>query len=177
MTGLWERISGALGWVDPDEYEDEFEAYELMPEEMEDDAWEHFDPREVEETDETTTERRNPGHLGSRHRVVSLPGGSSGQPVRVAVAKPTGFDSVQEIADKLKKRVGVVVNVEQIDRSVARRIIDFLSGTVYSLDGQMQQVSAGVVIFVPRDMRIEVMRSEAEGRMSRETEEGERLEF
>ncbi len=159
MAGLWERISGVLGWIPPeDEYleEDGF----LEDDEETTDEWEQYDYRDPPEVKDRN---RDMERIASRAggRVVTLPGGAP-KSIRVAVTKPGGFDDVQGIADQLKRRVAVVVNVEQLDRSVARRVVDFLSGTVYSLDGEMQQVSAGVVLFVPREMRIDIMESEDE---------------
>ncbi len=155
MSGLWERISSVLGWVPPeDEYMEDEEAFGL---EDPDADWEEFEHREFEvREDEPLDIPRGKGR--SSARVVTLPGGAP-KSVRVAVTDPRGFEEVQGIADQLKRRVAVVVNVEHVDRSVARRVVDFLSGTVYSLDGEMQQVSSGVFLFVPREMRIDVMKA------------------
>ncbi|MFW5897149.1 MAG: cell division protein SepF [Bacillota bacterium] len=154
MAGLWERISGVLGWIPPEEeYIDEDEEHFGIGEP--EDSWEEYEHREFVDPEEEIHENRRERTRPSA-RVVSLPG-STPKSVRVAVTKPRGYEEVQAIADQLKRKVAVVVNVEQLDRGVARRVVDFLSGTVYSLDGEMQQVSSEVVLFVPRGMDIQVM--------------------
>ena len=160
MANLWERISGALGWTPPeDEYEDEYGSLEELAEDLDSTSWESFNPSELS-SDEI------PELSFERERVVNVAGMGGPRSIRVAVAEPKGFESVQGVANQLKRQIAVVVNVEKLDRAVARRVIDFLSGTVYALDGEMQQVSNGVVIFVPQQMRIDVLKSEetADGR-------------
>ncbi len=153
MAGLWDRLTDILGWTPVEEEE------QWMEEEEDEDAdfW-AGSARLRAEDHETRRHVRTGRDAGSESRIVSLPGRSSqGREVELAVAEPGGFDEVQDIANRLKKNIGVVVNVERMDRGEARRVIDFLSGTVYALDGEMQQVSGQVVMFVPRETRIQVM--------------------
>jgi len=159
MSGLWDRLSGMFGWVPvEDDYED-YEEYEGLSEARADSAeaaeqqpWSRTAARSGQSSATPSEASR------SDRRVVKLAErGAEGTTVRVAVAEPQGFGDVQEVAEQLKRRIGVVVNVEALDREVARRVVDFLSGTVYALDGEMQKISAGVVMFVPRDMRIDRM--------------------
>ncbi|MFO7942533.1 MAG: cell division protein SepF [Bacillota bacterium] len=160
MAGLWERLSGALGWIPPEEeyIDEDNEHFDLGDPE---DSWEEYEHREFVDSEEEL--RDNPRERSRPSaRVVSLPSGKP-KSVRVAVTEPRGYEEVQGLADQLKRRVAVVVNVEQLDRGVARRVVDFLSGTVYSLDGEMQQVSSEVVLFVPREMHIEVMEGAGKG--------------
>lgn len=81
-----------------------------------------------------------------RGQLVSLPGGAV---QRVIVATPRGFDDVQVIADHLKNRRPVVVNVEGVERELAQRLVHFLSGTIYALNGEMHRVSSGTLFFAP----------------------------
>lgn len=82
----------------------------------------------------------------ARGQLVSLPGGAV---QRVIIAVPRSFDDAQVIADHLKNRRPVVVNLEGVERELAQRLIHFLSGTTYALNGEMHRVSAGTVFFAP----------------------------
>ena len=61
---------------------------------------------------------------------------------------------MKEIADNLKNRFPVIINLEEADAELAKRIIDFISGTAYALDGRMQKVGNGIFLFVPSNMDI-----------------------
>lgn len=74
--------------------------------------------------------------------------------LKVVVVQPDTFEDSKEIADHLKAKKPIVVNLESIDRDVAKRIIDFLSGAVYSLDGNIQKISNGIFLIVPYNMGI-----------------------
>lgn len=174
MSGLWERLTEVLGWAPPDEDElDERWDEEAAAVEGEDDlgSW-GDDGMQGQGTDG----RMRAGREGSR--IVSLPGRGGGRLVQLAVAQPDSFDDVQSVADQLKKHIGVVVNLESLERGEARRVVDFLSGTVYALEGEMQQVSAQVVMFVPRETRIENLKNAEAGtiasRLSRSSDDEER---
>ena len=74
--------------------------------------------------------------------------------LKVVVVQPVAFEDSKEIADHLKTKKPIVVNLENIEREVAKRIIDFLSGAVYSLDGNIQKISNGIFLIVPYNMGI-----------------------
>lgn len=63
--------------------------------------------------------------------------------------RPRRFDSAQELADKFKEGLPVIMNLEAADREVSRRLIDFASGLCYALDGSMEKVATGVYLLKP----------------------------
>lgn len=63
--------------------------------------------------------------------------------------RPRRFDSAQEVADKFKEGLPVIMNLEAADRDVSRRLIDFASGLCYGLDGSMEKVGTGVYLLKP----------------------------
>ncbi len=108
---------------------------------------------EVEEEPEVEpVVQRSVEPRGRKTSLVSLPGG--GRPVRVVVADPTSFDEVQSIADQLKGRRPVIVNLEAMDKDPAQRLLHFLSGTIYALDGQMQRISTSIFLFAPPNVEV-----------------------
>lgn len=86
-----------------------------------------------------------------RSALVSLPGGRT---MRVVVAEPRSFEEVQPIADQLKERRPVVINLESVDKETGQKFLNFLSGTIYALDGTMQRVSTSIFVFAPANVEI-----------------------
>lgn len=74
--------------------------------------------------------------------------------LRVVVVEPRMFEEVQGIAEHLKNRRPVIINLEQADGELARRVVDFVSGVTYALNGSMQKVGNGIFLFVPSNMDI-----------------------
>ncbi len=74
----------------------------------------------------------------------------------IVVIEPTKYDDVQNIADHLKLRQSVVVNLQNVPQELLRRIVDFCSGVIYTLEGNMQKVSeAGdIFLFTPANVDI-----------------------
>ncbi len=79
------------------------------------------------------------------------------QPVSSAkphVVAPTSFNHAQEVADKLKVSQPVIVNLQNVDRDLSRRIIDFASGLCYGIGGQMERVANQVFLLTPTNVEV-----------------------
>jgi len=74
--------------------------------------------------------------------------------VRVVVIEPRTFEEAKGITDNLKSRRPVIVNLEQADQELAQRVVDFVSGATYALNGNMQKVGNAIFLFVPNNMDI-----------------------
>ncbi len=72
----------------------------------------------------------------------------------VVLLRPITFSDAVSGANDLRDRKAVIVNLESTDRTVARRVVDFLSGCSYALDGQVKKISAGTYLFCPHNMDI-----------------------
>lgn len=104
-------------------------------------------------------ERRNPfsdydAHPvtpARRDKVVTLGGGPAPQ---IVLVKPERFETAAEIADHLRERRSVVMNLEQTSKDTARRLIDFLSGVAYALDGKIKKIAANTYIITPYNMDV-----------------------
>lgn len=77
-----------------------------------------------------------------------------GLPMEVCVIKPTNMEDTREIADTLLSNCTVVLNLEGIDIDLAQRVIDFTSGTCYSINGSLQKVSSYIFILTPANVDI-----------------------
>jgi cell division inhibitor SepF len=70
------------------------------------------------------------------------------------VVGPSSFNDAQEVADKFKVNVPVILNLQGVDRDLSRRIIDFASGLCYGLSGQMERVANQVYLLTPSDVEV-----------------------
>jgi cell division inhibitor SepF len=70
------------------------------------------------------------------------------------VVSPTGFNDVQQVADRFKRDQPVIVNLQGVDRDLSRRLIDFASGLCYGLEGDMERVADQVFLLTPRGAEV-----------------------
>jgi cell division inhibitor SepF len=82
--------------------------------------------------------------------VEAVPGAS----VRVHLVLPRSFNDAQQIADRFKEGVPVILNLQGSDQDLAKRLIDFASGLTYALDGGMQRVADKVFLLTPRNVEV-----------------------
>ena len=93
--------------------------------------------------------------------VRPLPIARSSRPHKVA---PQSFDDAQLIADRYKNSQAVIVNLQGVDQSLSRRIIDFASGLCYGIGGQMERVANHVYLLTPADVEVsEDIRADLDG--------------
>jgi cell division inhibitor SepF len=116
---------------------------------------------------ERTTERSADPVRGGGRRATATAGERQGRP-RTAVVRPLpsaagskpfvvgprSFNDAQEVADKFKINVPVILNLQGVERDLARRIIDFASGLCYGLGGQMERVANQVYLLTPSDVEV-----------------------
>jgi len=74
--------------------------------------------------------------------------------MQVVIIKPEAYEDAQEICDQIKTKRPVVVNLEKVEYPVAQRIMDFLSGTCYALEGSIQRVANNIFIIAPENVDI-----------------------
>ncbi len=74
---------------------------------------------------------------------------------KMILLEPRAFSECQQIADQLKTRNSVVVNLKRVTSSQAKRIIDFLSGCIYAIGGKMEKISIGVYLCTPNNIAVE----------------------
>ncbi len=72
----------------------------------------------------------------------------------VVLFRPISFSDAVKAADDLRERKAVIVNLENLDKSIARRVVDFLSGCSYALDGSVKKVAGGTYLFCPHNMDV-----------------------
>ena len=72
----------------------------------------------------------------------------------VVLFRPNSFNDTSKAADDLRARKAVIVNMENVDKAMARRVVDFLSGCVYALDGDVKKIAQAAYLFCPHNMDI-----------------------
>jgi len=74
--------------------------------------------------------------------------------MKVVVYQPSSFEDTQSIINNLKNRKPVVITLEMLDSALAQRVLDFVSGAVFALDGSIQKVSKGIFVIAPKHIEI-----------------------
>ena len=122
--------------------------------------------------DEEAEEQEERGFFGRRNRdnkVVNMPQSqTNSNAIKMVISQPTSFEQSDEICSFLKERKSVIVNLEYVNKDVARRIVDFISGGVYALDGYIQKVSNSIFLVAPSNYEItnEMAREEIKSKLS-----------
>ena len=127
MSNFMNKLTGFLG-INEQEFENEID--EAIPTQADDDSITYSSKRSKVVNIHTTTQ------------------------LKVVVIQPTNYQDAQEIADHLKSKKPVVVNLEKLDREIAVKIVNFLSGAVYALGGSMQKISNGILLLAPYNVGI-----------------------
>ena len=139
--GLWDKVKGIM--VLPSESDDDAQAQESVattPTKTYSTEEQEPAPRKIESTPRV--------FQGGKAKTVQYP---SNPAVQVVLVKPDRCEDVKSIADHINDKKMVVLNLEASERSVSRRIIDFLSGAAYANHGNFQRVATNTFIIVPQD--------------------------
>ena len=123
------------------------------PYEDEDDYYEDEEAEEEKASpfvEERPRQERRPEDW--RNKVVNI---NATTQLKVVLVKPERFENASEIADQLKDKRTVVLNLESTNKDVARRLIDFLSGVAYAGEGKIKKVAANTYIITPYHVDIE----------------------
>ena len=118
-----------------------------LPRRRETEGW--ADPDSASEPDSAATPARTSSRR-TRLRGVD----SAGSQVRVHLVLPRSFNDAQQIADRFKDSVPVILNLQSADTELSKRLIDFASGLTYALDGSMQRVADKVFLLTPRNVEV-----------------------
>ncbi len=150
---LWDNIKKFTQPYSDDEYEDE---YEDDTNDSYEDAEEEATPRSrrtspfAADAPSSESSFRPSTTSGFSGQVVGS--GSNKQEVVLFHAK--AFNDAAKAADELRNRKAVILNMENMDKSLTRRVVDFLSGSVYALDGKVKKIAQSTYFFCPHNMDV-----------------------
>lgn len=146
-----DKICNTLGLYGEDEED------VVQEEDRGDSAYPVFGAKRWEDRQEKIKKEERTSFFGARKRddakVVSMP--LAQKQVKVVVIEPVNFDDAQKVADYLRKNQPVVVNFEDTDSDVMKRIIDFVSGTIYALNGSMKKIGRSIMVCAPQNVDID----------------------
>lgn len=158
-----DKVCGKIGLIDSEEEKQ-------LKEEIEQ---EQREAEEEEEEEEVPKFERPSGHQdASARNVVDFTSAASAREnggnlkMKVIVIEPKTFDDAQQVANCLREKKPVVINFENTDADDAKRIIDFISGTTYALNGEIKKVGHNVFFCAPNN--VNVTYTEEERRVSTE---------
>ncbi len=153
MAGaLMDKVWGLFGMdaVEEGEYDEE-------------NVYDYDEEDEVEEVED----RKLFGRRNNKDKVVAMPQANANA-IQMVISQPTTFEQSDEICSFLKEKKSIIVNLEYVNKDVARRIVDFISGGVYALDGYIQKVSNSIFLVAPSNYEIanEMAREEMKSKLS-----------
>ena len=126
-------------YEDEDEYEEGFDDQDVSP---------FVDDRDQDRGHDRERERsrKSASFDERRNKVVNI---AATTQLKVVLVKPERFEMASEIADHLKEKRTVVINLESTHKDIARRLIDFLSGVAYASEGRIKKIAANTYIITP----------------------------
>ena len=133
-------------------------------EEKEENLDNNYDVEEENENEiEDSEDRKIWGRKNSK--VVSMP---QVQQVKMVISQPTTFEQSEYICDLLKEKKSIIVNLEYVNKDIARRIVDVVSGAVHALDGHIKKISNSIFLVAPYnyDIENEMAREEIKNKLS-----------
>lgn len=129
-------------YSDQEEEYDDYDEEEELPEET---------PAPASRRSYSRTPAPEASRPSATSRVVNI---NATTQLQVVLVKPERFDQVSEIADHLRDKKAVVLNLETTNKDVSRRLVDFLSGCAYALDGKIKKVAISTYLITPYNVGV-----------------------
>jgi cell division inhibitor SepF len=159
LRDTWHRALVYFGLAEDDRYADEDEVFEDndTEAELEERYRDRSQVRRVsgrrrDEIDEIFADE--PPSRARTRVLRPVANGHAGEHVRVHLVVPKNFNDAQQIADKFKDSIPVILNLQGADTDLSKRLIDFASGLTYALDGGMQRIAEKVFLLTPRNVEV-----------------------
>jgi cell division inhibitor SepF len=156
FSDLWSRTLVYFGIAEEEEWDDDGYATNEQLEEN----YRRRDRQNVRrlpsspEVDEWSAEEAAPSRRRREQPSPRLRSVDTGPPAKVHLVVPRSFNDAQQIADRFKAQIPVILNLQGADTDLSKRLIDFASGLTYALDGSMQRVADKVFLLTPRNVEL-----------------------
>ena len=154
----WHRTLVYFGLAVEDEYDDHEPAYHEPEAELQETYRERPNVRRLSSSRRRRDEFDDifaDDEPGARRTSVLRPvSARNGGDVRVHLVVPKSFNDAQDVADKFKDSIPVILNLQGSDTDLSKRLIDFSSGLTYALDGGMQRIADKVFLLTPRNVEV-----------------------
>ena len=150
MAGAFKRSLVWLGLVEPPEEDEELDEVPVRPA-----GWSQPGGAPVRRgRGEVDDPRRRDPHYDDAEEAVIRPIPSAVGPGRVHLIQPAGFNDAEEIGEKFKAGIAVIVNLQELEPEQAKRLIDFAAGLTFGLDGGIDRVADKVFLLTPRNVEV-----------------------
>ena len=136
LKKFWNNVVGKVSGVDEDDIYETDEDFEDDDDEIED------------------APRQNQRPVVAARR-PALGAAQVDRPLKMMIVEPESFDDSQSIADFLRDRKPVVINFESTEPDISKRVVDFVSGATYALDGNIQKVGKDIFLCVPSNVTVD----------------------
>lgn len=129
------------------------------------DEEEVLDTDDVIEEDEEENDDKKTWGKKFGNKIVNMP---QSQSIKMVISQPTTFEQSEYICDLLKEKKSIIVNLEYVNKDIARRIVDVVSGAVHALDGHIKKISNSIFLVAPYnyDIENEMAREEIKNKLS-----------
>ena len=167
FSDLWSRTLVYFGIAEEEEWDDDgYPTTEHIEEDTNSRRGDRQNIRRLPSTpeaDEWSAEEEEPAPARSRRSrresqatapPTRLRSVDPGAPAKVHLVVPRSFNDAQQIADRFKAQMPVIVNLQGADTDLSKRLIDFASGLTYALDGSMQRIADKVFLLTPRNVEL-----------------------
>jgi len=160
LGDLWNRTLVYFGIAEEDEWDDDAAVEEELERSYEERRANvrRLSPRrserEPDDWTEATDESAKPRARLRRVEAPPPPATAGPAPATVHLVVPRSFNDAQQIADKFKNDIPVILNLQSSDAELSKRLIDFASGLTYALEGGMQRVADKVFLLTPRNVQV-----------------------
>ena len=161
FADVWNRTLVYFGIAEEDEWDEDIDGY--ATEEQLERSYSsrpnvrRLAPRRRDRDYDDWTDSSQDATIARRPERVARPRGLEAVPsgnVQVHLVIPRSFNDAQQIADRFKDGVPVILNLQQSDQDLSKRLIDFASGLTYALDGGMQRIADKVFLLTPRNVEV-----------------------
>lgn len=159
----WHRTLVYFGLAEEDdEYDEDYEPYSEPEVQMQDSYRDRPTVRRLdtrsrrqrEDFDDIFSDDFEERRTTVLRPVATRPGRSSSGDVRVHFVAPKNFNDAQDVADRFKDTIPVILNLQGADSDLSKRLIDFSSGLTYALDGGMERIADKVFMLTPRNVEV-----------------------
>ena len=156
LGDLWNRTLVYFGIAEEDEWDDDYAATEELERTYEEPRANvrRLSPRRRDRDPDDWTQSKTVDEQPARLRRVDSPAPVGPAPASVHLVVPRSFNDAQQIADKFKDNIPVILNLQGADTELSKRLIDFASGLTYALEGGMQRVADKVFLLTPSNVEL-----------------------
>lgn len=142
---ILDKCMGLLGLnASEEDYEDNYETEEVVEEVTRPTRAGYFARRNMDKAEESQSKQP---------KILPMSSNVSGS--KMVITQPACFDDVKEIGEHLKGKKSVIVNLETVNKEDHRRIVDFISGATFVLDGSVQKISSLIYLITPKTIEIQ----------------------